>query len=64
MKTLSMEIKAVEPDREYDATMARKREKLYDAMIEYFDALIPAQYTRKNASDDVDMIERSMFDCQ
>lgn len=61
---MSMEIKAAEPDKEYNATMARKREKLYDAMIEYFGALIPAQYTRKNAADDVDMIERSMFNPQ
>lgn len=49
-------------DRDFGATMARKREKLYDAMIEYFGALVPAQYTRKNAADDIDMIERSIFD--
>ena len=64
MQRLSMQAKEGELDRDYDATMARKREKLYDAMIEYFGALIPAQYTRNNAKDDVNMIERSMFECQ
>ena len=59
-----MEIKSVEPDRDFNATIARKREKLYDAMVEYFGALIPAQYTRNNAQDDVNMIERSMFESE